>query len=212
MRQGLKSTTASEKTEVGYEFGILSSTVSGVFSKLNQLGLLGNTPISPSMDNRSQLLDDSQQSDDAHNQLSTDNHPNVASHTPTIDLESASSQEEYATRADLERLETAIVGLSELLTDEKDEESNEYPEESYQEQGPLPEQTRAILEESSMKQMGTWIFAKNLLYFDFARQGAFGGVLEKFDGNWSDFVNIVIDDYFNQTSNVGIGLLSKRFA
>jgi len=154
-------------------------------------------PINPSKENHSQLLSSSQQ--------------DVASHTPTIDSESTSSQE-FATKADLERLETAIVGLTTMLVNDEDGEDNEYPEEPYQEQGPLPEQTRALLEESSMKQMGTWIFAKNLLYFDFARQGAFGGALEKFDGNWSDFVNIVIDDYFNQTSNVGIGLLSKRFA
>lgn len=206
VRQGLLTTTASEKKEIGKECGLSPDTVGGVFTKLRSLGLLGTNapmlpipPVNPSKENHSQLHDNSQQ--------------DVASHTPTIDSESTSSQE-FATKADLERLETAIVGLTTLLGNDEDEEgSEEYtPVEVIQEPPQITDQTTTILEESSMKQMGTWIFAKNLLYFDFARQGAFGGALENFDGNWSDFVNTVIDDYFNRTSNVGIGLLKRRFA
>ena len=207
VRQGLLTTTASEKKEVGKEFGLSPDTVGGVFTKLRSLGLLGTNapmppipPNTPSRENTSQPLSSSQQ--------------DVASHTPLEASETTSSQE-FATKGDLERLETAIVGLTTLLGNDEDEEGSEEYNESVevsQEPPQIAEQTRTILEESSMKQMGTWIFAKNLLYFDFARQGAFGGVLENFDGNWSDFVNTVIDDYFNRTSNVGIGLLKRRFA
>ncbi|GAH18769.1 unnamed protein product, partial [marine sediment metagenome] len=74
-----------------------------------------------------------------------------------------------------------------------------------------------------LKQMGTWVEHKIMIYFDFAKNGAFGGVLEGFgkDENgkkipssklWSDFVNIVMDDYFKVVHKVGLGLLSRRFA
>lgn len=65
--------------------------------------------------------------------------------------------------------------------------------------------------EASAKQMGTWVKAKNLVFFDFARQGAFGGPLDDFDGNWSDFVNIVIEAYFSRMG-VGVGIMSRRLA
>ena len=189
------------------QFGLSTNTVGGVFSKLSSLGLLGTTPIThitPSRKDNKPTSPLSQQ--------------DVASHTSPIDSESTSNQE-FATRADLERLETAIFGLAELLNDEEgdeDDEDSQDPDDPTQVNHPQPPMTpqeqRTILDDSSMKQMGTWVFAKNLLYFDFAKQGTFGGALEKFDGNWSDFVNIVIEDYFVRTSNVGIGLLSRKFA
>ena len=203
VRQGLLTTTASEKKEIGKECGLSPDTVGGVFTKLRSLGLLGTkapippiSPINPSKENHSSHHDYSQQ--------------DVASHTPLDDSETTSSQE-FATRADLERIETALVGLQELLIDDEDDEGEEPsqdPEDPSQlnpTQPPMtPQEQRTILDDSSMKQMGTWVFAKNLLYFDFAKQGTFGGALEKFDGNWSDFVNIVIEDYFVRTSNVGL--------
>jgi len=203
VRQGLTSLTESEKMEVGKEFRLSTSTVSGVFSKLRGLGLLGSThtpPYTPSIN------------------IQEPNQQPTALHTPPTNPEPTASQE-HATIADLERLETAIFGLTELLNDEEYEEGDEGnpdsddPTQVNPPQPPMtPQEQRTILDDSSMKQMGTWVFAKNLLYFDFAKQGTFGGALEKFDGNWSDFVNIVIEDYFVRTSNVGIGLLSRKFA
>ena len=189
-----------EKETIAKEFGLSTSTISGVFTKMRALGLYGDTlpPLDiPSIQTPPQLPPPSQ-------------YP-LTPHTPTPNSMPPNSQE-YATREDLERIEEAILSLSSLINGDNSEDDDDDSEDDYQEPRKITEQPQAILEESSMKQMGTWIFAKNLLYYDFARQGAFGGALDKFDGNWSDFVNIIIEDYFVRTSNVGIGLLSRRFA
>ncbi|GAG82400.1 unnamed protein product, partial [marine sediment metagenome] len=34
------------------------------------------------------------------------------------------------------------------------------------------------------------------LLFDFTKQGAFDGALEDFHGNWSDWINLCLEDYF----------------
>jgi len=87
------------------------------------------------------------------------------------------------------------------------------PEEDYVEEefeAPMPESVD--LEKATMKQYGTWVKSQNQLLFDFTKQGAFGGALENFNGNWSDWVNLCLEDYFTVVHNVGIGLLSRRFA
>ena len=88
----------------------------GVISKLRGRQLLGNIPpippINPSKENHSPHHDYSQQ--------------DVASHTPTIDLESTSSQE-FATKEDLEVIHEAIASLSSYFEDDEDEEPSQGP-------------------------------------------------------------------------------------
>lgn len=98
----------------------------------------------------------------------------------------------------------AVMGITPIQEPEPDD----YVEEQYE--APMPESVD--LEKATMKQYGTWIKSQNQLLFDFARQGAFDGALEDFRGNWSDFVNLCLEDYFSVVHNVGIGLLSRRFA
>lgn len=74
------------------------------------------------------------------------------------------------------------------------------------------EEKMEITVEPSMKQIGTWVYAKNQLLYDFARAGSFDGALKNFRGNWSDFVNLVLEAYFKDKFNAGVGLLSRRFA
>ena len=116
VRQGINSITDSGKTEVGNECGLSTNTVGGVISKLRGRQLLGNIPpippINPSKENHSPHHDNSQQ--------------DVASHTPTIDSESTSSQE-FATKEDLEVIHEAIASLSSYFEDDEDEEPSQVP-------------------------------------------------------------------------------------
>ena len=137
------------------------------------------------------------------------------------DEEFEESEEKYVTREDFNQFVKelkVVMGLN-PVEDVTEVEHPGYLEDQYE--APTPESVD--LEEASFKQMGTWIEHKNMIYFDFARNGAFGGALEGFGIDkkgkkipptklWSDFVNIVIDDYFKIVHNVGLGLLSRRFA
>jgi len=73
------------------------------------------------------------------------------------------------------------------------------------------EKRMEVTVEPSMKQIGTWVYAKNLLFFDFARGGSFEGALKNFNGNWSDFVNIVLESYFKDKFGSEIGIMSRRY-
>jgi len=128
--------------------------------------------------------------------------------------------QDYVTRQEFEQLISEIRALSAILMGQTQEPTytafqeapqyNDAPDNSDSEDTVEPLAEEAELNDVSMKQMGTWVKAKNLLFFDLAREGAFGGALADFDGNWSDFVNIVIEDYFRRMG-VGVGLLSRRF-
>jgi len=127
---------------------------------------------------------------------------------------------DYVTREEFNQLIQEMRALSAVLMGQTQEPAytafqeapqyNESPENSDPEDTVEPLAEEAELTDVSMKQMGTWVKAKNLLFFDLAREGAFGGALAGFDGNWSDFVNLVIEDYFRRMG-VGVGLLSRRF-
>ena len=125
MRQGLKSTTASERAQIGIEFGISPSTVSGVFSKLRSFQLIGTTtpisPIIPSNESNSQESTHNQESVASHNQLPSNSQQSVASHTPSIDSNPIDSQE-YATREDCELLWEAVTSLASFFEEDEDEE------------------------------------------------------------------------------------------
>jgi len=88
----------------------------------------------------------------------------------------------------------------------------DYDEPGYDEVYETDNPDEMMLEESSLKTMPAKVQAKHLVIYDLARQGAFSGALRDFNGNWSDFINAVLDDYFTKVHNVGVGLLARRFA
>ena len=57
------------------------------------------------------------------------------------------------------------------------------------------------------------------MYFDMARQGVFAnyagtrepGPFAQFDGNLSDFFNLIVDDYFVRNYYADIGLTMRRY-
>jgi len=205
VRKG-RAITKEEKKLIAGKIGCSLKTVDYALTKLRKAGLYGST----------YEVEETKETKEETKKFEEEEKPPREPKKPIPEeLEKVEEPEEYVTVEDFNRFMEelkVVLGLKPIADDDVD-----YVEE---ELAPSPESID--LQHASMKQMGTWVEAKNLIYFDFAKNGAFGGALEDFDGNWSDFVNIVIDDYFRSACtrngpcqyrmNVGLGLLSKRFA
>jgi hypothetical protein len=194
-----------EKEAICSEFGIAYKTLSYIFTRLKKLKLYG-------IIQDEQVKQKAALSKEPIIEVETEPEPSKE----TQEIQEAQHTPQYVSRQDFEifqkNIANSINALTALLNNDELEPITE--EEDYVTEDPpiMEAPGHAILEEATMKQMGTWIKAKNLLYYDFARQGYFRGALEDFEGNWSDFVNTVIEDYFKTVNNVGIGILSRRFA
>lgn len=56
-----------------------------------------------------------------------------------------------------------------------------------------------------------WLRAKNAMWFDMAKNGAFSQEpLRDFAGNLSDFINVVIEDYFKIRYGAGLGIIRRE--
>ena len=191
--------TNEEKDAICQEIGISSKTLNYVFGRLKKLKLYGvvtEEQIKAKADLLKPPMTEPEQEEDLY--------------------QPAQHASQFVTRQDFEvfqkNISDSINSLAALLNNDELEPNLEEGDYETEEPAIMETPGQARLEEASMKQMGTWIKAKNLLYYDFARQGYFRGALEDFEGNWSDFVNLVIEDYFKTVNNVGIGILSRRFA
>jgi len=76
-----------------------------------------------------------------------------------------------------------------------------------------------FIQDPSLTRHSVWLKPKTQMYFDMARQGVFAnyadtkelGPFTQFDGNLSDFFNIIVDDYFIRNYYADIGLLMRRY-
>jgi len=201
-----------ERSLICEKVGCSLKTLEGALTKLRKAGLYGSTdePLTTEKPIKTQEVES----------ITEESRPTPKEEPePKVEVEEFEEPEEkYVTVEDFNQFVGELKAVMGITPIQEPEAEADYVEEQFE--APTPE--RVELQQASMKQMGTWIEAKNLIYFDFARNGAFGGALEDFDGLWSDFVNIVIDDYFRSACtrdgpcqyrmNVGLGLLSKRFA
>jgi hypothetical protein len=176
--------TDEEKEAISKEIPIATKTLEGVFTKLKKLDLYG-VPYSYE--------------------------PEIIEPQVTEDDPQLPQSNQYATIEDLRSLEGKVTSSLNYITSLL-KGNNPDSLESENEDVEIPSNPEsATIEDTSMKQMGTWIQAKHLIFYDLAKEGAFTGALREFEGNWSDFVNIVFNDYFSKVHNVGVGLLSRRF-
>jgi len=96
------------------------------------------------------------------------------------------------------------------------EEEGDYNDDRYI--PPVPP-TELEIRDPSLMRKTIWFKPKATMYYDLARQGVFHtytgssdvGPLSGFKGNLSDFINVVIDDYFVRNFNADIGLLMRRY-
>jgi len=77
-----------------------------------------------------------------------------------------------------------------------------------------------FIEHPSLTRHSVWLKPKTQMYFDMSRQGVFAnyegtrelGPFTQFNGNLSDFFNIIVDDYFIRNYNADIGILMRRYS
>jgi len=77
-----------------------------------------------------------------------------------------------------------------------------------------------MIRDPSLTRKGVWLKPKTEMYFDLARQGIFVayaddnriGPFNEFNGNLSDFFNMVVEDYFIRNYNADIGVMVRRYA
>ena len=191
--------TMSERALICQKVGCSVKTLEGALTKLRKAGLYGS-PDEPSTPEKTEKPVESKDI--------TEEDRTTPEEEPEPEAEVEGPGEKYVTVDQFNRLVGEIRDLAGL---NPNQESAEMENPGYEEEYVAPPAESVDLLKASMKQMGTWIEAKNLIYFDFARNGAFGGALEDFNGNWSDFVNIVLDDYFSRLG-IGIGMIGRRLA
>ena len=209
VRKG-RDVTMDERALMVEKIGCSLKTVGYVLTRLRKAGLYGSydEPLTTQKPQKTQ--EDEKEKEEPPKETKEE--------TKEPEPEVEEPKEKYVTIDQFNRLVEEIRVIS-GITPIQELEPEDYVEEPYE--APTPESVD--LEDASLKQMGTWVEHKNMIYFDFAKNGAFGGALEGFGKNkkgekipssklWSDFVNVVIDDYFKVVHNVGLGLLSRRFA
>jgi len=196
-----------ERAAICRKVGCSEKTMSRVLTKLRRAGLYGVKPSHSKPDLGLPQLP----------QLTPPEAPSELSEGQQLsgqserEDETPAGDDRYVTREEFKQLIGEMRALTSLLLGGN---PGELPAEGYVGDAPeepeRPQLEEAVLSQASMKQMGTWVKAKNLLLFDLAREGAFAGALAGFNGYWSDFVNTVIEDYFRRMG-VDIGLLSRRY-
>jgi len=207
----------TEKQALCAKLGISLKTLGYVLTKLRKAGLYGPNAIAEVLSKHKEELENLKEVE-AEPKIETEVNKEPREERPPSTT--SEQVQEFVTRKEFEQLVSEIRALSSVLMGQTQEPAytafqeapqyNEAMENNNPEDTVEPLAEEAELTDVSMKQMGTWVKAKNLLFFDLAREGAFGGVLADFNGNWSDFVNLVIEDYFRRMG-VGVGLLSRRF-
>ena len=190
--------TSDERKAICQEIPIASKSLQGLFTKLRKMGLYppqetSESPLQPAA-------------------------PEVyheASHSAPEYPEP--SLQEYATKEDFETLRNSISYLASVMSGENPSNPGEDEEEEDIEVIP-PEEV--IIDDPSLTRKTIWLKPKTQMYFDMSRQGVFSnyegtrdlGPFTNFDGNLSDFFNIIVDDYFIRNYNADIGLLMRRYA
>ena len=187
-----------EQEKMCEEIPIKIKTLQGLFTELRKMGLYPP-----------------QKTSDTSNRLSTPEKPQETSHhvpdAPRPPLK------DYATKEEFETLRNSINQLASILIGDQPSNPGEYEEEEDVEVVPPVE---GFIEDPSLTRHSVWLKPKTQMYFDMSRQGIFSnyegtrelGPFTQFNGNLSDFFNIIVDDYFIRNYNADIGILMRRYA
>lgn len=131
---------------------------------------------------------------------------------------------EYATKDDFKTLKNSINYLASVISGEEPSTSGEYSEEETPEvdtpteiEDNTPEEI--FIQDPTLTRHSIWLKTKTQMYFDAARQGTFSnyagsrdrGPLTQFEGNLSDFFNIIVEDYFIRNYNADVGILQRSY-
>ena len=136
--------------------------------------------------------------------------------------------QEYATREDFETLRNSTTENFELLTQSVNNLASLFNEDLPSNPGKAEEEgeievlnpEEIVIQDASLTRANIFLKPKTQMLFDMARQGVFvnyagtrePGPFADFDGNLSDFVNILADDYFSRNYYAEIGLTMRRYS
>jgi len=201
VRQNRKIPT-DERKAICQEIPIAEKSLQGLFTELRKMGLYPP-----------------QETSNILKRPSTPEKPQETSHHAPEDP--IQTQPEYATVEDLNALKNAlgkdIHYLASVISGEPLSNPGEDEEE---EEIKVITPVEGFIEDPSLTSKAVWIKPKTWMYFDMSRQGVFAnyagtkelGPFTNFNGNLSDFFNIIVDDYFIRNYNADIGLLMRRYA
>lgn len=188
----------NEMAVICQQIPIAESTLQDLFTELRKMGLYPPKKTS-----------------DISKQTPAPKRPQETSHhTPEDPIP---LQPEYATVEDLNALRKDIHYLASIMGGEHPSNPGEDEEEEDIEVIPPVE---GFIEDPSLTRHSVWLKPKTQMYFDMSRQGVFSnyegtremGPFTQFNGNLSDFFNIIVDDYFIRNYNADIGILMRRYA
>ena len=186
-----------EQEKICQEIPIAEKTLQGLFTELKKMGLYPPQKVS----------------DKPHRRLAREE-PEESSHHA---LEAPQPPlQEYATKEDFETLRDSINFLASVISGGDPSNPGESEEEEAIE---LIQPEGMFIQDASMNRASVYLKPKTQMYFDMARQGVFAnyagtrepGPFAQFDGNLSDFFNIIVDDYFIRNYYADIGLTMRRY-
>ncbi len=185
-----------EQEKLCDEIPIAKKSLQGLFTELRKMGLYPP-----------------QKTPDKPHRPQTPQRPQETSHH--IPDEPTPPQPEYATKEDFETLRNSINFLASVISGEDPANPGEPEEEEYSE---VITPEGMFIQEASLTRASVFLKPKTQMYFDMARQGVFAnyaGTREPstaalFDGNLSDFFNLVVEDYFVRNYYADIGLTMRR--
>ena len=205
VRQGREITTDERKALVN-EIPIKYKTLQGLFTELRKMGLY--PPQMTSAISKPTPTPQTDNSDIIHHEAQDSTDPITT----------------YATKEDFETLKNSINYLASVINGENIEPVDTYastaPLEEEPEEIMTPEPEELNIQDPSLTRHSIWLKPKTQMYFDMARQGIFAnyvgtrdlGPFTQFNGNLSDFFNLIVNDYFTRNFNADIGLLMRRYA
>jgi len=190
--------TSDERKAICQEIPIAYKSLQGLFTKLRKRGLYPP-----------------QATSEAPHQSAPPEVYHEASHGAPEDPEPPLP--DYATKEEFETLRNSINYLASIMSGENPSNPGEDEEEEDIE---VISPEEVIIEDPSLTRKTVWLKPKTQMYFDMSRQGVFSnyegtrdlGPFTSFDGNLSDFFNIIVDDYFIRNYNADIGILMRRYA
>jgi len=190
--------TKDEQEKICQEIPIAKKSLQGLFTELRKMGLYPPQKISY----------------EPHRPQAPEKPQETSHHVPEV---IPPPLQEYATVEDVDAIRRDIQYLASVISGEAPSNPGEYEEAEEDIEVILPEEV--FLQDPSLTRHSVWLKPKTQMYFDMARQGVFAnyadtkelGPFTQFDGNLSDFFNIIVDDYFIRNYHADIGLLMRRY-
>jgi len=208
VRQNRKIPT-DERKAICQEIPIAEKSLQGLFTELRKMG----------------LYPPQETSEPLYRSEPPELYPETSHHVPE---DPQPPLQEYATLDDLNDLRNALSKdihyLASVISGEPPSNPEETPsnpgEDEEEEEIEVIAPEEGFIEDPSLTRHSVWLKPKTQMYFDMSRQGVFAnyegtrelGPFTQFDGNLSDFFNIIVDDYFIRNYNADIGILMRRYS